>query len=176
MDTLPLHPALVHLPIGIAFLLPLLGFGLLFAIVRGWYPRQAWAVMVIVSGLALGTAVSAQRAGDADEDRLKGAISRQAIHDHEEAAETFTTLLGVLTVASAGAFFLRKELFFRTALAVLSFGAFGVLGSGLLAARKGGELVYKLGACAPGKAPAPAAGTTGPEAPAVEPGEKDHRD
>ncbi len=152
MDTLPLHPALVHLPIGIAFLLPLLGFGLLFAVVRGWLPRRAWAVMVIVSGLALGTALSAQKAGHDEEERLEAVISKDAIHEHEEAAEQFTVLLGVLTAASAGAFFLRREVLFRTALAVLSLGAFGVLGSGLLAARKGGELVYRLGACAPAKA------------------------
>ncbi len=149
MDTLPLHPALVHLPLGIAFLLPLLGLGLVFSIWRGWLPRHAWVGFVIISAIALGTALAAKEAGEKDEERVAARVGQAAVERHAEAGEAFTMTLGVLTLLSAGALFLRREVLFRTATAAIALAYFGALGVGLTAGRYGGELVYKLGGVGP---------------------------
>lgn len=153
MDTLPLHPALVHLPLGIAFLLPLLGLGLLVAIIRGWLPRSAWAVLVLTSVVALGSAFAAAKTGERDEERVEKIVGQAAFERHEDAAHAFILALGLITALSAGSFFLKKDAAFRVAMAVLSLAYFGVMAMGMSAGRHGGELVYKLGAAGPGPAP-----------------------
>ena len=42
METLPLHPKIVHLPIALAVLMPLITAGLLIAWWRDMLPRRAW--------------------------------------------------------------------------------------------------------------------------------------
>ena len=47
----PLHPAVVHLPIALAVLLPLLSLASLLAIRTGWLPQRAWSGVVLLAGL-----------------------------------------------------------------------------------------------------------------------------
>jgi len=49
---LPLHPLIVHLPLALALLVPLLAAGTLLAWWRGWLPgRRSWAVVVALQAL-----------------------------------------------------------------------------------------------------------------------------
>ena len=64
---LPLHPKIVHLPIALAVLMPLLTSGLLLAIWRDWFPRRVWTIAVVGSLLLVGSGVLALRSGEADE-------------------------------------------------------------------------------------------------------------
>ena len=55
MAPLPLHPAIVHIPLGLAFVMPLLALGLTWATWRAHRPRRAFAVLValqLLVGLA----------------------------------------------------------------------------------------------------------------------------
>ena len=45
----PLHPAIVHFPVVLAFLLPIFALGALWAIRRGARPRRAWAIPLAAS-------------------------------------------------------------------------------------------------------------------------------
>ena len=45
MDTLPLHPKIVHLPIALAVLMPLITAGLLIAWWRDMLPRRTWCTI-----------------------------------------------------------------------------------------------------------------------------------
>lgn len=143
---LPLHPGIVHLPLGLAFLLPLLGLGLAFAIARAWLPRRAWAVQVFVAALTAATAVFSQRTGEDEERRVAAQLDRQAIHQHEEAAERFVAVAVGYAVLAAALLFLQLEVAFRAASFAAGALAFLVLGTGTWAGRRGGELIWQHGA------------------------------
>ncbi|HEY9480081.1 MAG TPA: hypothetical protein VIP79_08315, partial [Gemmatimonadaceae bacterium] len=88
----PLHPAIVHFPIVLAFLLPIFSLGALWAIRRGARFRRAWLVPVaLAAALALSSWVAVQT-GDSQEDRIENIVPNQSLDAHEDAAELFLTL------------------------------------------------------------------------------------
>ncbi len=162
MTDLPLHPAVVHIPLGLAIVMPIVAIALAWAVWKGKLPRSALAV---VAGLQLFIAAGglvAMELGDGEAERNAQIVPKNAIHDHEEAAETFVWFsVGVLAVAIAALFVPA-----RRAPIVAAVVAAGTLAGAVLAldaGRKGGELVFRYGAgsraepgTAPAAAPAPA--------------------
>ncbi|HET6579316.1 MAG TPA: transglutaminaseTgpA domain-containing protein [Gemmatimonadales bacterium] len=140
----PLHPAIVHFPIVFMFLLPVAAASALWAIRRGGSPRRAWA---IPSGLALALTLSAWLAvetGESQEERVEDRVSDGALHPHEEAAERFLLLSGVLLLVSgAGLLGGRAG---RSARLVTVVGAVGLAAAGTQVGHTGGKLVYQYGA------------------------------
>lgn len=157
MNVLPLHPKLVHLPIALAVLMPLVSASFLLAWVRGWFPRRTWLAAVALQGLLVIGALAAQRTGAQDEDRAEAAVGKAAIEAHEEAAEQFTAVAAAVLAFAVGAAALRPEKAAR-ALAVLTLaGTLAVLAMGYRVGEAGGRIVYgaggpaaALGAPAPG--------------------------
>ena len=99
----PLHPAVVHLPIALAVLLPLAAVGLVLAIGRQFVPARAWAFVVLLQLLLAGSAWLAIETGEHEEDRVEHVVAERFIESHEEAAERFAILAGVaLLVVGAG--------------------------------------------------------------------------
>jgi hypothetical protein len=47
----PLHPAVVHLPIALAVLMPLLAAAWIAAIAKGFLPARAWLAVVVLQVL-----------------------------------------------------------------------------------------------------------------------------
>ncbi|RME20891.1 MAG: hypothetical protein D6798_19420 [Deltaproteobacteria bacterium] len=143
---LPIHPALVHLPLGIAFVVPLLAVGLLVATWRGWLPRRALWILAGLQAIVLATALLAQRTGEEAEEMVEDAVPESAIHAHEEDAEAFTAgagLLLVLFIAGAALPSRKLSLGVTTAAVVVSLG---VAGLGAETGHEGGKLVYQHGA------------------------------
>src|SRR5262245_43719996 len=99
----PLHPAIVHFPVVLAFLLPAFAVGALVAIRRGAAPRRAWAIPLAV-GLALAaSAWVAVETGEAQDERVERVVAEQPLSAHEEMAETFLTAsAGLALIAAAG--------------------------------------------------------------------------
>lgn len=89
MGGLPLHPVFVHVPIGIASILPLVLIYLLWGQRRGTLPATAWWIGVGLAALMAGGAVVAIRTGEAEEDRVERIVPEAALEAHEEAAEAF---------------------------------------------------------------------------------------
>jgi DNA polymerase-3 subunit gamma/tau len=99
---LPLHPALVHLPLGLSMGVPLLIVALLLG--RRWLSPAMVGLVAGLQALLFVGALVAQQAGQADEERVEGAgVSEIALEAHEEAAEAFIVLAGVTLLALAGA-------------------------------------------------------------------------
>src|SRR5215208_4238783 len=97
----PLHPALVHFPIVLAMLLPLIAVGALLAIRRGARPLRAWgAVTAVAAALAL-TSWVAVETGEREEETVEAVVPERALESHEEAAEAFMGLAGVLLLVTA---------------------------------------------------------------------------
>ncbi len=154
MNTLPLHPAVVHVPLGLALVMPLLLGGLLWAIVTGRLPARAWLVALVLQGVILGAAAVALRTGEQDEERVEARAGEARIEAHERAAQAFTWAAGATFVAAALGFVLRGRsrpfAAAGTAAVVLSVAA---LALGMQAGHRGGALVHGTpGLNAPGEA------------------------
>jgi len=137
----PLHPAVVHFPIVLAVLLPLFVVGALWAIRRGTEPVRAWSVPLAMAGLLLVSAFAAMRTGEAEEDRVEAVVPEGVLHEHEEAAERFLVLSGVLLLV-AGAGLLRGNVGSAARLLTAA-GSLGLLVAGAQVGAAGGELVYE---------------------------------
>jgi uncharacterized membrane protein len=140
----PLHPAVVHLPIAFAVLLPLFAIGALWFIRRGSKPRAAWSVFVAMSlGLVASAWVSLQT-GEQQEERVEDVISEASIHQHEEAADLFLAVsASVLVVALGG---LAGGRVGQASRWLAAAGTVAVLASGWNVGHSGGMLVYRDGA------------------------------
>jgi len=145
---MPLHPKLVHLPIALAVLMPLITTGLLLAWWRGALQRRTWIVAIALQTMLVGSGLLAMRSGEADEERVESTVSKTAIHAHEEAAEGFVFASAGVLALTLGAGLIRRE---RAALAIGGTAVAGtlvVLALGYRTGQAGGELVYRHGAAA----------------------------
>lgn len=142
----PLHPAVVHLPVALALLLPLLGLIAALSMRRGAKRSFAWAPVVATAAVLFAGAWLAVETGEDQEERVEGVIAESALEDHEELAEGVLVSAGVTFVLAAlGLLPGRSGLLSRVSagIAMLALAAFTVL-----AGHSGGELVYRHGAAA----------------------------
>lgn len=156
---------LVHLPIALAVLMPLVSLGLLIAWWRGALQRRTWFIAVALQAILVISAFVAIRSGEAEEDRVEQLVAEPAIEAHEEAAEGFLIAAGVVLAITLGAGLIRREGAARGVATVAFAGTLAVLGLGYRTGQAGGDLVYRHGAAtayttagAPGNATADATG------------------
>lgn len=161
----PLHPAVVHFPVVLAFLLPIFAAGALWAIRRGARPLRAWAIpLAVAAALSLSSWVAVET-GEAQQDRVANVVADRPLDTHEDAAELFLTLSGVLLLVTAAG--LARGVVGRTARIAATAGAVALIAVAARVGHTGGELVYRYGAAsayvpAPGNASAGAARSATP--------------
>ncbi len=154
----PLHPLLVHFPLALAILLPLVVGLALVAGWRGWLSaRRVWVGVVLFQLLLLATAILATRTGEAEEDRVEPVVGEAALEVHEETAEVFVIAAGVVLLLALGAWMVPGERLHRSAAALTLVGTLAEAGLAVRTGRAGGELVYVRGAAAAWTGPAVAA-------------------
>jgi uncharacterized membrane protein len=141
----PLHPAVIHFPIVLSVLLPIVVVTALL-VIRGKPGglRSPWMTVVVVCAALSLSAWVGIRTGEADEEGAEEVVPESAIHEHEEAAEAFLwgTVVALL-VAAAG---LSRGQAGRAARYVSVPVALVVLGLGYRVGAAGGDLVYEYGA------------------------------
>ena len=159
----PLHPAVIHFPLVLGLLLPLFAVGAAWAIRRGADAPRAWAIPLLMAAALAASAFVALRTGEAEEDRVEAVVSEAVLHEHEEAAERFLVLTGVLLlVAAAG---VVRGTLGQAARVLTVAGSLGVAAAGIQVGAAGGELVYRHNAAsayvggADGAAALPSQGT-----------------
>lgn len=158
----PLHPAVVHFPIVFAFLLPLFAIGALVAIRRGARPLRAWSLPFVVgAALTLSSWVAVETGEDQDE-RVERVVGNAPLETHEEAAELFLTLSGVLLLISATG--LVRGVVGRAGRITSTLGAIALVIAAARVGHSGGELVYRHGA-ASAYVPNPTGASTDASAP-----------
>ena len=140
----PLHPAVVHFPIVLMFLAPLVAVGAMWAISRGGHARRAWAAPVALYAALAISAFVAVRSGEAQTERVERVVAEQPLETHEESAEVFLMSAAVLTVVSAAGFI--RGMLGRTARWGTTVGAVLLAVMGVRVGHSGGELVYRHGA------------------------------
>lgn len=145
MSTLPLHPAIVHVPLGLAVVLPLVAAGLALALWRGALPRRTFAVVVVLQALLVGGGAVAMQLGERDEKQAETVISEKLIEAHEERAEVFVWAAGAVLAVSAAVLVVPAAA--ATALAAVTVaGTLAVAALAVSTGQAGGELVYRHGA------------------------------
>jgi len=140
----PLHPAIVHFPIVLVFLLPIFAIGALWAIRRGSAIKRAWAIPVAFSAALALSAWAAVETGESQEDKVEDIVPGGAMDSHEDAAALFLKLSGALVLVTAAGF--APGAIGRSARIAAAVGAVGMVGVGANVGHSGGELVYTHGA------------------------------
>lgn len=151
MQPIPIHPSLVHVPIALAVIMPLMLLGLFFFIRRGSLPEQAWWIGVLMQAVLVIGALTAGASGHKEEERVEELVPHAAIEKHEHFAGAMTgATIGVLILAAAALRKGKASSALRIAAITLSLATFALAG---LVGHAGGELVYKHGAAAPPPSP-----------------------
>lgn len=141
----PFHPMIVHFPLALTFIVPILVVIFAIMIRMNKMNPKSWLIIVGLQLVIVGTGYIALESGETEEEQVEKVVSKSLIHEHEEAAEVFVGSTVVALVLSIAAFFVRKEIGFPLKIVISLIG----LISGYLANRTGhlgGELVYKHGA------------------------------
>ena len=146
MDLTPLHPKIVHIPLALAVILPILNMALTLSWWRQWLPRRVWLISACLHAvMTLGSFVAMQT-GESDLDIVEKVVSKSKIAKHEESAELFlwaNVIAMLLALVAAIAENEKQGLQFAVICTVLSaVGAFLAIEAG----DYGGKLVYKYGA------------------------------
>jgi uncharacterized membrane protein len=140
----PLHPAIVHFPIVFAVLTPLLALAVALGIGRGHVSPRTWLAVVVLQAMLVASAWLAVETGEREEDRVERVVAESHIEEHEESAERFLLLAGlVLPLAAVG---LLRGRTGTTARFLTVAASLAVLGAAGLTGHAGGELVYRHGA------------------------------
>ena len=107
MNTLPLHPAVVHVPLGLALIMPVVLLGLLWAIVTDRLPGKVWLLALLLQGILLSGAGVALWTGGQDEGRLEARAGEASLEAHERAGQAFAVAVAATFAVGAVGFLLR---------------------------------------------------------------------
>ncbi len=169
----PLHPIVVHFPVVLSVLLPVVAAGSLWAIRSGARPLRAWGVLVAVAAALTLSAWVAVETGEDQEERVEKVVTETRLDAHADAGEAllFVTI-GVLAVLALGVLPGDKG---RIARYVGAVGTLAAATAAFKAGMTGGDLVYKYNA-ASAYATADSAGAAGAQGAARgEAGEKEEK-
>jgi uncharacterized membrane protein len=142
MTPTPLHPAIVHLPLGLALLMPVFVLGCAWLLWTGRVRVRAWVAIVLLQALLVGAGLVAMNTGEQEEDRVEALVPEAALERHEERAAQFVwgsaaTLAAAVLVLAFSAPTARRLL-----LGVTIVGTVLVAVAAVRTGQAGGELVY----------------------------------
>lgn len=140
---MPLHPALVHLPLGLAIVLPLIT---LFAVQQLFKLQRAASLLVLALAAVLFIgALAGRQTGENDEERVEKVVAEAVIEEHEEMANAFTVAAGVVLATALATVLLGRRPAARWAGVVTVVATLVAAGLGINAGHKGGLVVYENG-------------------------------
>jgi uncharacterized membrane protein len=140
----PIHPAIVHFPVVLAVLLPLMAVGAFVMARHGTPIRTLWFGVLGAAALLAGSSWLAVETGEQQEERVEAVVNEAALETHQERASFFLYLAaGALVLTAAGLANGRVGQAGRVAGTV---AALALLPAGYLVGHSGGELVYRYGA------------------------------
>ena len=140
----PLHPAVVHFPIVLAFLLPIAAIAAIVMIMRGARARRAWSIPLIGTVALAVSAWVAVETGEGQDERVEQVVGERPLDRHEEMAELFLTGTAILALITAAG--LAPGVVGKSARVVSAAGAVALLGGAAFVGHTGGQLVYQHGA------------------------------
>ena len=157
MTSLPLHPAIVHLPLGLAFIIPALAAGFAWALWRERVRPRAWLAIVLLQATLLTAGLVAMNTGEREEERVERVVPDAALERHEEYAEQFVWATAITLVLAGLVPIFRNNSIVRAMTLATVVGTLVVAGAAIRVGHAGGQLVYVHNA---GAAYAPATRTS----------------
>lgn len=155
----PLHPVVVHFPVVLSVVLPIVALVALYAIKGGARPLRAWGVAVAVAAALTLSSWVAVETGEQQEERVEDVVGEARLDTHADAGQTLLyTSVGVLAVLALGLMPGDKG---RVARYAGAFGTLAVAGMAFRVGMTGGDLVYKHNAASAYSAPGGAGGEGG---------------
>ena len=152
----PLHPIIVHFPVVLAVIIPLVAVAALWAIRSGARPVRAWGVTTAVAAALALSAWIAVETGEDQEEKVEDVVGETRLKAHAEAGQTLLfTSAGLLAVIALG---LMPGKVGRTARVAGAVGALAATGIAFQVGRSGGDLVYRYNAASAYTTPAGARG------------------
>lgn len=141
----PLHPAVVHFPVVLAVLVPLIALGVQLITFRRGAARAAWMGVVALAALLVGSSWLAIETGEREEDTVESVLASEApLARHEDRAEQFLAVaVGVLALTLVGLASGRAGQVGRVVAVVATMA---LIPAGIRVGHSGGELVYRYGA------------------------------
>ncbi len=139
---MPLHPAIVHIPVALALLLPLLipiaGF-------LWWREKKSraplWLVAILAGIMGVST-FAAMQTGEEDEEIVEEVVNHDALEAHEHAAERFAWVAGGIAVISVGTLLAASTGAAIPLIAILWVASVAGAYQAYVTGHAGGELVY----------------------------------
>lgn len=139
---LPLHPVLVHFPIALAVILPLLLLLVILGQKKGLLSMQTWWLLAVLQVISAGTGYLAMEAGEDDEEKVEKFVPEAAIEEHEEKAEVFVyTSAGLMALILLAGFFPQRQSLKILSLVISLAVAAMAVGTG----HTGGKIIYQFG-------------------------------
>ncbi len=141
---MPLHPTIVHLPLVLSFLLPVLVLLFAWAIRAGKMSKELWLVIIGFQVLVTATGYISLETGEDDEEKVSAVVGKKIIHEHEESAEVFVGTTVISLAAGIAVWFLQPA-FQEKARFLVALISLLPLIFGWRTGNLGGEIVYKHG-------------------------------
>jgi pimeloyl-ACP methyl ester carboxylesterase len=133
----------VHLPLGLAFVIPALAVGFAWALWKGRVrSRGAWIAVIALQVVLLGGGLVAMNTGEREEDRVERVVPDSAIERHEEYAEQFVWAAGLTLVTALLVPTFRKPAVVHAMAALTVMGTLLVAAAAIRVGHAGGQLVY----------------------------------
>jgi hypothetical protein len=139
MDQLPLHNALVHLPLGLSIGGAALALALLAGVLRKWFDPRALALLALIEALVLAGGALAFRSGEQAAERKE---DDARVEQHEERAEAFLWISGVSLLVTGAAYAARHRRWSRWALVAAAGGAIATAAAGVWVGKAGGAIAH----------------------------------
>jgi len=159
VNSLPLHPAIIHLPLGLAFVMPFLAAGFAWALWNGRAGVRAWIAVVALQAALLGAGLVAMNTGEREEHRVEAVVGEPAIEQHEAYAGQFVWATGATLAMAVLVLAFRRPAAARALTLATVAGTVIVAAAAVRVGHAGGRLVYVhnagaayAGAAAPGDA------------------------
>lgn len=142
MTSLPLHPAIVHLPLGLAFVIPMLAAGFAWALWKEQIRRRSWLAVIALQAVLLAAGLVAMNTGEREEGRVERIVPEAALEQHEEYAEQFLWATGVTLVLAGLVLASRRRSVARSLTVATVAGTLIVAAAAVRVGHAGGRLVY----------------------------------
>jgi hypothetical protein len=142
VTSLPLHAAVVHLPLGLAFVIPALAAGFAWALWKGAVRPRAWLTIVALQAALLGAGLAATSTGEHEEERVERVVPHEALERHEAYADQFVWATAVTLVAAVLVLAGRKPAVARSLAVLTVVGTVAVAIAAIRVGHAGGELIY----------------------------------
>jgi hypothetical protein len=132
----------VHLPLGLAFVIPILAIGFAWALWTERIRPRAWVAIVALQTVLLGAGLAAMNTGEREEERVDRIVPEAALEQHEEYAEQFMWATAATLVLAGLVLTSRKRSITRFLTLATVAGTLIVAVGAVRVGHAGGRLVY----------------------------------